>query len=268
VSLGAGGSATGRDLANVLVSQVTPVEVARVIHPPSPDAATAFVQGLYHNLLARDGEASGVAFWVQRLAAVGSREQIVAEFWLQPEHREVQVKHYYRTYLDREFDPQGLADHVQDFVARGFSEADVVLTFIFSNEYQARYAGDAAFIQALYDDGLSRQAEAAGEAFWLQQLAAQGRRAVAHLILTSDESFLRIIDAYYAVFLHRAPEVVGGIPTGRVAWFNRLQLGRLSAAQVGNNVLQAGPNSPGAVGELFLALPEYFTNAQAATTTS
>src|SRR4029453_16176083 len=37
-----GSDLAGRDFGNVFISQVSPVEVAATIFPPSPDAATAF----------------------------------------------------------------------------------------------------------------------------------------------------------------------------------------------------------------------------------
>jgi hypothetical protein len=56
---------------------------ARVVFPPlavhtatdpfgpgsAPDATTAYVRGLYHTVLGRDGEAAGIAFWVGRMQA-------------------------------------------------------------------------------------------------------------------------------------------------------------------------------------------------------
>ena len=63
----------------------TAVEVAATIFPPSSDAATAFVRGLYHNVLGRDAEPGGLAFWVGELQAGGdrlaAREGVVSGIW-------------------------------------------------------------------------------------------------------------------------------------------------------------------------------------------
>src|SRR4029079_17368918 len=122
----------------------------------------------------------------------------------------------------------------------GAGEADVVLGFVLSEEYQAAHSGEDAWLRAVYQDALSRDAEAAGLAFWTNELRTQSRslRQAADGIVNSDESYLGAIDVYYAVFLHRPGE-----DTGRQAWFDLLRGGRAVDGPVG--VGPGLPNRPG-----------------------
>jgi hypothetical protein len=253
IVLAAGQQSLANDFGDVFISQVSPVEVTATIYPPAaPDANTAFVQGLYHSLLARDGEADGVAYWVNRLQTGDGRDAVVDAFWVGPEHRGLQVQHYYQTYLNRAPDAAGLAYWTQAFAAGGMTEAAMVLDFVQSAEYQGLGPDDTAFLTTLYGDVLSRGTDAGGLAYWQQQLPGQGRQAVAQQVIASDEAYLRMIDGYYAALLHRAPEMTpapGAGMTGRQFWLG---------------ALQSGSQSPADVGCQILSLPEYFGNAAAA----
>jgi hypothetical protein len=272
VVLPADAGMTGINFGDVFVSEVTPImKPYQDIFPQTPDAPTAFVQGLYHSVLGRDAEPAGLTFWVQQVQGGGSRAAVVAGFWTAPEHRQLQVQEYYRTLLHRDAEPGGLAFHTQEFVTGGCSEADVVLGILTSPEYRQLYASDAAFVEALYSDVLSRASDAGGKDFWMQALKVESPRAVAALFINSDESFLRSIDGNYALFLHRAPETAVDPETGmtgRDFWLNQLRAGRKPVAAVVGvpPALQGGPQSLGAVGEQFLSLPEYYSGATASVT--
>jgi CSLREA domain-containing protein len=251
VTLAAGQQALGNDFGNVFLSQVTPVEVTATTFPQGPDANTSFVQGLYHNLLARGGEPGGRAYWVNRLQSGDSRDAIVDTFWVSSEHRGLQVQHYYHTYLNRAPDAAGLAFWTQAFTAGGMTEAAMVLDFVMSAEYQGLGPGDTAFLTTLYGDMLSRGTDAGGLAYWQQQLPGLGRQAVAQQVIASGESYLRMIDGYYAALLHRAPETTASPGTG------------MTGRQFWLGALQGGSASPADVGCAFLSLAEYFSNAAA-----
>ncbi|HEV3084276.1 MAG TPA: Ig-like domain-containing protein [Gemmataceae bacterium] len=227
-TVAAGSNLTGRNFGDVLISTVSPVEVNTTIFPSSPDAATAFVRGLYRNLLGRDAEPTGLDSWTSLLRAGGdraaSRAQVVAGIWNSREHRGLQVDHYYATFLNRPADPAGRASHVQQFLA-GASEADVIVSFVLSMEYQTAHAGMTAFVKALYTDVLSRGFDANGLQSWEHALQGESLAEVARQFISSDESFLRAIDGYYAAFLHRAGE-----ESGRQFWLDQLRNGRNAAA--------------------------------------
>jgi Domain of unknown function (DUF4214) len=248
-----GENLTGRDFGNVLISQVSPVEVNAIIFPPSPDVDTAWVRGLYRSLLARDAEPGGLAQWTAFLRSGGDgpdmRTLVVSAIWNSPEHRGVQVDHYYATFLHRTADAVGRNEWVQYFLD-GASEGDVVQGFVLSPEYRNAHSDVTAWVAELYKDILSRPADEAGLQSWVGAIQSHSltMAQVARAIENSDESVLRAIDSYYSAFLHRA-----GDPGGRQAWFD---------------LLHSQPDMVGSVAQRFLAgtheIQEYFAYAQQA----
>jgi hypothetical protein len=94
-------------------------------------------------------------------------------------------------------------------------------------------------VTGLYADLLVRLPGPVGLAH-LQQVAQspRGRSQTAEGVLTSMEERLRILDGYYATYLHRPAD-----SQGEQNWLARLQTGRMS---------------PAAVAEAFLTSEEYF----------
>jgi hypothetical protein len=221
--LASGASATGQNFGEVFISELAPVEVAADRFGGSSSAASAFVHGLYANLLKRAPDSDGLAYWTGRLAAGAdsptAREEVAAGLWESTEHRGLQVDHYYATFLHRQADPGGRAYFIAQFLA-GASERAIVLDLVLSQEYRDTNSGPAAFVQALYRDVLSRDAEPEGTQFWMNVLAANGAAAAARGIMASYESLHRIADGFYAVFLHRPGE-----ESGRAFWLERLRGG-------------------------------------------
>ena len=228
--------------------------------PASPDAATAFVRGIYHNLLHRDAEprgsrtgrrcfgpattGPGAAGW---RPASGSPSSTAACRWTtttppsctgrpRPPARAARPPLPGRGRRDRRGAgfpavagiPQRPPGH--DFLGAGGVPGRTVA-----------------------------EAEAAGLASWTNELQTQRQslREVALGIVHSDESYLRVIDSYYAVFLHRLGEELG-----RQSWFDQLRASRGAAGPI----RRVNPlSSVGTVGHGFLAgnedVAEYFGRA-------
>ncbi len=248
-----GGETSGnQNFGVVLISQVSPVEVRTDSATQTGDAADEFVRRLYRNVLGRNAEAAGLGFWGSQLrAANGStnaRTAVVTGIWESLEHRGLQVNHFYATFFGRSADPEGRA-YWSGQLQSGSSETDVVLRFVTSAEYHAKWSTDDTLAQHLYEDVLSREGSTAELTAARSDLLTKGVAAVARELINSDESYLRIVDGYYAALLHRAGE-----EGGRQFWLSHLQA-------VGETNL-----SPGAVAEQFFYLPEYYdqgANAEA-----
>jgi hypothetical protein len=167
-----------------------------------------------------------------------TRQQVVTAIWDSAEHRNLEVEHFYATYLHRSADPAGLTFFVNAML-NGESEESVIEQILGSAEYSADHPTNTAFVTALYNDILGRSPDSAGLAAWLQALQnGTSRAAVADSFVTSSEARLIQIDAYYANFLHRQPDAAG--------------------AQGWLNLLQSGQANLELVGELILASQEYF----------
>src|SRR5262249_14751837 len=96
---------------------------------PPPDPATmhadiAFINGLSRDLLGRDAETAGVAYWMNLLLLGSTRSAVAQGVWDSPEHRGLEVDQFYRTLLHRPADPGGRAFWVADLLA-GARESDV-----------------------------------------------------------------------------------------------------------------------------------------------
>jgi hypothetical protein len=230
---------------------VSPVGIVTVIYSPHPnaDANTAFVRGLYQNVLGRSADSTGLASWLSMLNSGTSRLTVAADFWFSPEHRGDQVDSYYRTFLGRAADSAGRTFWVNKFLA-GSDEAAVTLGFVTSGEYVTAHSGMGgtsgidAYVTALYMDILGRAPDSGGLMFWQNQLSAGTTTAqVAASFINSSESYLRAIDDYYAAFLQRVADSAGAN-----SWLQSLESGQMNLSSVAISFLDSG---------------EYFKNASA-----
>jgi len=163
-----------------------------------------FVNALYQNVLARPGDASGVAFFNGALASGASRGTILAAFADSDEERgrlngnpnvayaataEAQVARIYDTALGRGADPVGFNQLVGS-VINGTTLQQVALSFLGSSEFSSRYGAAPSgqvLVDALYRNALQRTPDAAGEAQYVRALAA-GQFSRADLLVAFSDS--------------------------------------------------------------------------------
>jgi hypothetical protein len=196
------------------------------------DATSAFLAGLYGNLLDRAPDTYGLNAWTQSLNQGTSREQVARAIWESPEHRALQVDQYYQTYLHRHVDAVGQTAWVAAFRS-GATEFDVQRGLLASDEYRQAHRDDAAFIDGVYQDVLGRRPDSFGANAWLQALQnGTTRGQVAQSILTSQEDSLRRLDRYYSEFLHRPIDA-----TGRQIWLGMISRGEKSLEGIGEAIL-------------------------------
>lgn len=165
-----------------------------------------FVADLYDAFLGRGGDAEGRAFWAAALGAGAAQAEIVAAIadsveaeghmqastaWVFVADAEaVLVRSHYRCALGREADASGLL-FWSDLLERGVDLRTIGGAFGETAEFQARHRAstDKAFVERLYQDGLGREAEAAGLDHWLGFLASgqMGRGEIAfHFSMTPE----------------------------------------------------------------------------------
>ena len=152
----------------------------------------AFVSLLYGNVLDRDPDAAGLAYWTGRIATGTSREQVVLGFsdslefarttqatataFIQARTEAGWTDDIYRLYqatLGREPDTGGFLDWTAR-LANGQSFLSSVAGFTGSREFQRVYGplDDAGFVSLLYRNVLDREPDAIGLANWIGSLAA------------------------------------------------------------------------------------------------
>ncbi len=211
---------------------------------PSVMADSAYVNGLYLNILDRPADGDGLAYWVQQLQNGTPRSQIVDGIWNSAEHRGLEVDHFYALFLNRGADPAGRAYWVSRFLA-GESEVDVARGFLGSSEFQADHPDNVSYATALYADVLGRAGGSTEISSWVGVLqSGSSRDAVALGFLNSAEADLDVINSCYTLFLHSA-------------------LAPAQAQQLLANI-QSGRATPQATCEDVLASDQYFAQAQPA----
>jgi len=194
------------------------IQVHPLANPQAPgsevvtavDEVHQFLVGLYHDLLNRDPDATGLAAWTTLMTQGTARSQIVAGFEGSLEYRTDQVQNLYTTLLGRPADASGL----NDFVSRlgsGQTIGQVETAILGSDEY-FKHAGanNAGFLTSLYHDVLSRSVDTSGAVFFGAELANQTSRAsVAASVLSSTEAEMDQLQGLYQSALHRPADSTG-----------------------------------------------------------
>lgn len=183
----------GASLTEVAQGFVASREFARVYG--ALDNA-AFVTLLYRNVLDRDPDAVGLAYWTGLLdAQARSRAGVVTGLSDSTEFRQSsaaaalahsaeglrmamsdEVYRLYQATLGRDPDTGGFLDWAGR-LGEGLAYRTAVAGFVQSREFQAVYGAttDAAFVTLLYRNVLDRDPDAGGLAYWTGQLAAGTR---------------------------------------------------------------------------------------------
>ena len=182
----------GRPLADVAAGFVGSAEFRAVYGTTD---STGFVALLYRNVLGRDPDAAGLAYWTGQLTQHGqSRAQVVTGFSESGEFRTAMqetvleysfaalqaacaddVFRLYQATLGRAPDPGGLS-YWSGTLALGTSFETVTAGFTRSAEFRALYgATDAGrFVDLLYRNVLGRPPDPGGHAHWIARLTRDG----------------------------------------------------------------------------------------------
>jgi hypothetical protein len=194
----------------------------------------SFVAALYKDVLKRDPDTDGLNFYTGLLAKGALPSAIVADVWQSAEHRGIEVDSYYQTLLHRTFDPAGRQVWVNRMLA-GMSEEAVMAGFLGSSEYQQFKLSSKSFVDALYQDVLSRPAEAQGESNWMTSLthSTYTRLQVFEGFINSRELHLKLIDSFFSDFLNGAPDTAG------LMWVDKLDHGLVNQQFVAEAILSS-----------------------------
>ncbi len=219
VALPSGSSQTNLNFGTITISTFIPITPQQAIFPAGQTGFTAYVNGVYRNLLGRNADPSGQAFWVGALNAGLSRTEMALSVLQSREYRGIELDGHYRTFLGRTESQADQTFWVNAMVG-GVTEQQLVLTFLSSAEYQSLHSTNTEFVQSLYRNVLSREPDS-GLAFWTNSLATGSSRAsvaksFTDPILTSEA----MVDAFYTALLHRAPDAAG-----QTFWENFLEQG-------------------------------------------
>ena len=158
----------------------------------APDNAS-YVDRLYQNILGRPGDVGGKAFWLGRIQAgvsrqdvlvgfseseenkVGTRGTVAAGIWDRSENAG-QIARLYDTVFGRLPDAGGLAGWRAGLDNGSTKLEDVAGAFTRSAEFVAKYGAlnNRNFVESLYRNALGRASDDGGARYWTQQLDAGG----------------------------------------------------------------------------------------------
>jgi uncharacterized membrane protein len=174
-----------------------------------------FIAEVYHDVLGRSVDSSGLATWTGLLDAGLSRVLVVLGIENSPEYRQREVQSLYQRYLHRDADPLGVAVYTA-FLADGGTVEQVATFLVRSAEYVQLHSirDNDAFLDALYADTFHRAVDAMGRAAW-DSAFAQGvsRAEVASTLFASAEYRLDLVHGFYHQVLDRELDA-----SGRATW--------------------------------------------------
>ncbi|HWB12355.1 MAG TPA: DUF4214 domain-containing protein [Pirellulales bacterium] len=171
-----------------------------------------FVQNLYRELLGREPEPQGDAFWIGVLSPQNNavtRAEVIQGFLNSPEYKSHFITSLYEIFLGRAPDASGMAFWTAKMGNPGTpgghagsaDEKSILAAFLGSDELFVKSGGTSqGWINTMYEDLLGRAADPTGLNFWTNDLAIRGatnRDAVADDLLGTPEAEHHLLDAVF-----------------------------------------------------------------------
>lgn len=195
----------------------------------SPAQAASLVTALYHDLLGRGPDPTGLAGWSTALLTGTSQSVLVDTLTRSDEYIALRVAKAYTEVLGRAPDPAGAQSWLVAIRSRQATVDDVQRRFYDSTEFFLTAGGTPdGYVRLLYTTVLRRPASDAEVAGWAAYLAQRGRAWVVDNIWFSLEAASIRSGDYYRTFLGREPD-----PAGQLAWAQVLLAYGEGAVRVG-----------------------------------
>jgi hypothetical protein len=176
---------------------------------PAQAQSARFVDRAYRDLLGRPPTAAESTFWLGLLATGVSRTSVATSITTSAEFRQMVVNSYYVSLLGRPATTTELTNLVNAVVG-GWLFEWIEMVPLGSDEFYAAHGGTSGgYVDALYTIVLGFPPDAAGRAFWVDELTTKGldRYTVAFAFTTSTVAHQNLVWFAYNWLLHRAPSV-------------------------------------------------------------
>ncbi len=221
----------------------------------SQASSTVFVRQLYRDLLDREPDAAGMAFWLGQIGAGMTRAQVASQFFGGQEFSSggLYIVKLYLGVLGRDPDFRGWF-YWFNTVQSGGAPSAMLNSFLTSPEFVNKYGNlsNADFVTLVYRSVLGRDPDPGGLQYYIGLLASNqlSRGSVFNQFLLSPEFDTRVkAEAYanllYMGFLRRTAE-----PGGLAYWTGTLAAGNslsgaidafINSAEYQIRLAQAGP---------------------------
>jgi hypothetical protein len=188
------------------------------------DQIQRYVNWVYLDLLGRDGDPGGIAYWSGLLETGTPRAATSWSLVNSDEFRADVISSMYQQFLERGTDQGGL-NYWVGRIGAGMTFEQFQSMLIGSDEYFQKASkgnGDnTTFVKSMYRDVLGREIDPSGQAYFLGLLAnGTPRSQVVAAIVYSTEHLQNTVEGYYQHFLGRDSD-----PGGRDYWVSQLQHG-------------------------------------------
>ncbi len=170
-----------------------------------------FVDQVYQDLLNRQADDMGLAFWNAQLDQGVTRAQVVAQIETSVEYRTDVVQKAYQQFLHRPGETAGVNFWV-NFLQQGGTVEQMEAGLVGSTEYfQNRGGGtNAGFLTALFQDALNRPIDTTGQAGFTSQLAGGTTTGqIAAEVFASTEFQQDVVKGAFQQLLHRTADTAG-----------------------------------------------------------
>src|SRR5262249_3977328 len=209
-----------------------------VTTPVTTTANERFIMQVYLDLLNRRVDPVGLSAWAGALDRGVSRAAVVRAIADSQEYKTLAVQSFYRLYLRRTGEVEGVRAWVS-FLNAGGSLVMLRKFFVSAPEYfQTRADGNTTrFLSAVYQDAFNRSVDPIGQTAWervLRDDPAGGRFRVADGVFTSREFSQTLVQSFYQQFLRRSAEL-GGLTVFANALQSNVQEQEVIAAIVASN---------------------------------
>jgi hypothetical protein len=249
------GTATATATATITVaSKVTPPSVGQLAGTAGDGTPQTFVQNLYRELLGREPDSAGQAYWLGVLGSNGSnaavRAQVIRSFLYSLEFETHFVTAIYEDFLGRAPDAPGLQFYV-GVLAQRHDLVEVIKFIAGSPEYFLRAGSTpSGFVTALYRDLFGRVTDPTSS-FWVDQVGREGLDNVVSGLLLTTEGANKFFNGNFLTLSGNAPVASpGSVQTGNYAlanltgngWANLFFQGNPSSSAVSTAVSQMRQN--------------------------
>lgn len=209
---------------SVATAQQAPTSVS-----PLDVAPEDFVTQQYQDFLLRNPDPGGLAFWAARLRGGEDPAALIETMVSTPEFADAvaPIVRLFFAHLQRSPDIDGLQFWAGQ-VRAGWTINDVSNFFAESPEFISRYGAltNAQYVERVYQNVLGRGSDAAGRAFWIEQLDGGLKRGTMMAQFSEGPEFKQQTDGLvratmlYVGVLQRAPEA-----NGLAFWADQLDQG-------------------------------------------
>ncbi|MHB8571519.1 MAG: IPT/TIG domain-containing protein [Candidatus Dormibacteria bacterium] len=168
------------------------------------------INDVYNDLLGRNADPSGLAYWNGFLSSGGSEKTFIMAVLTSTEFRTDVVNGDYVYFLGRNADPGGLAGSL-NFLGAGGTFEGLESWILGSPEYFNGHGGsNTAFVSSLYNQLLHRAADSGGLNNFVAQLnGGATTQSVAYAIDISQEADADFVQGAYSSYLGRSADPSG-----------------------------------------------------------